>query len=204
MREQAVVEDLGLLRKAGEPGDGDALPRREKLRELVDLVLTIQEMGVGPPRIAGIGDRVARTAHDRLTGASGPNQWGSQRATAAFRVDVSIGFGTYDEAPAALHRPSSSAPTFAVTAMIGRSANSGSARSARMVSYPSMSGIMMSMKTMSMPAVSCSVAIASLPPDAPMTLIPGRASSPGSANTLRASSSTTRTVKSLEPACTSR
>ena len=79
---------------------------------------------------------------------------------------------------------------FAVTAMIGRSFFSCSLRISRIVVMPSMSGIMMSISTMSMVGSSFTRRIASRPLFADTICIPWSCSTVESAKMLRMSSST--------------
>ena len=81
----------------------------------------------------------------------------------------------------------------AVTAMMGRSLNFPVLRIACIVLYPSMSGIMMSMRTTSMPGFDWSISIASLPVSAEMTCICRRSRTLVIAKMLRMSSSTMST-----------
>ena len=73
-------------------------------------------------------------------------------------------------------------------------------RIARMVSYPSMTGIMMSIRTMSMSGIRSSVAMASAPLSATMTSAWPRSRSAVMAKMLRKSSSTTRIFRPVDGA----
>ena len=79
---------------------------------------------------------------------------------------------------------------FAVTAMIGRSEPRSSLRISLMVVMPSISGIMMSISTMSMCASRRTMSIASRPLLAETTSMPSSSSTVASAKMLRMSSST--------------
>ena len=72
---QALVEDLGLLDAPAQPVDRDALPRSEKLRELVDLVakrdaLSVVEWPSGAAAVAvlTIMNRPPRRSERELKG----------------------------------------------------------------------------------------------------------------------------------------
>ena len=64
--EQALVEDLGLLDSPAEAVDGHPLPRREELRELVDLVAERDARQTDCRDAVGVDVRTIRNR--RLTG----------------------------------------------------------------------------------------------------------------------------------------
>src|SRR6202140_447147 len=106
---------------------------------------------------------------------------------------VLTGLPRYSEAPASRHFSRSPFIAFAVSAMIGNRRNDGFCRMTCMVAYPSISGIMMSIKTMAPSGVDSSIEMASRPVPAVKTAIPRRSSTLLRAKMLRMSSSTTST-----------
>ena len=75
-------------------------------------------------------------------------------------------------APAARHRSRSPFMAFAVRAMTGSASNLGSRRRRRMASYPSISGIITSMRTPWTSGFFASIASASRPVSATITFAP--------------------------------
>ena len=105
-----------------------------------------------------------------------------------------------------MHRSRSPFMALAVTAMIGRFLSAGTLRISRMVSKPSISGIMMSMSTASISDCFCSKSIASRPLPADMTIMPCSSKTVDKAKMLRISSSTIRiflSAKTLSDWCKS-
>src|ERR1700733_6577708 len=108
---------------------------------------------------------------------------------------VFTGLARYSDAPASRHFSRSPFIAFAVNAIIGKRRNAGFCRITCMVSYPSISGIMMSISTIATSGVDSSVEIASRPVPAVRTTMPRRSSTLLSAKMLRTSSSTTSTLR---------
>src|SRR3984893_13967166 len=88
------------------------------------------------------------------------HRWSHIRS-ADSNCSVFTGFARYSEAPASRHFSRSPFMAFAVRAMIGRRRNAGFCLMTCMVSYPSISGIMISMSTIAKSGVELRVAIAS-------------------------------------------
>ena len=82
---------------------------------------------------------------------------------------VSTGLGAKSLAPASMHRWRSPGITLPVTAMMGSDLNRSNDRMVRMVTYPSMVGIMMSISTRSMSGFASSEARAWAPLSARVT-----------------------------------
>src|SRR5581483_2304498 len=108
---------------------------------------------------------------------------------------VLTGFAMYSEAPASRHFSRSPFMAFAVSAIIGSRRRCAFCRITCIVSYPSISGIMISISTIAMSGVLSSIEIASRPVPAVSTVIPRRSKTLLSATMLRTSSSTTSTLR---------
>src|SRR5215467_124875 len=106
---------------------------------------------------------------------------------------VFTGLARYSEAPASRHFSRSPFIALAVSAMIGSRRNAGFSRITCIVWYPSISGIIMSIRTIAISGVDSSMATASRPVPAVRTDIPRRSNTLLSAKMFRTSSSTTNT-----------
>src|SRR6201997_4258064 len=106
---------------------------------------------------------------------------------------VFTGLARYSEAPASRHFSRSPFIALAVRAMIGNRRNDGFCRITCIAAAPSISGIMMSMRTIATSGVDSNIEMASLPVPAVSTAMPRRSSTLLRAKMLRMSSSTTRT-----------
>src|SRR6202790_4623844 len=106
---------------------------------------------------------------------------------------VLTGLARYSDAPASKKFLRFSFIAFAVSAMIGNRRKDGFCRITCIVAYPSISGIMMSIKTIATSGVDSSMEMASRPVPAVNTAIPRRSNTLLRAKMLRMSSSTTST-----------
>ena len=87
---------------------------------------------------------------------------------------VLTGLAKYSDAPASRHFSRSPFIAFAVSAMIGSLRKEAFCRITCMVAYPSISGIMMSIRTIATSGVDSSIEMASRPVPAVKTAIPRR------------------------------